>query len=265
MGDEPAQLHEAVAAATLGADPDMTLITAQRIEDLAAVLLAGRGRACLFCREPLAAHTLTISPDQMGIWCNKSGTSRPAAAWLAGPVPNSTDSVRPAGLMWIGVPGFSLGLLSWLPALVAGLRLRRRSWLIAAATFGVLTVVELVALAAEPAPVDESVTAATWLAVGLWLGSMIYGALQVKPWLASQPVPATAHSVTPKDTGIAYALMLISVIGVCGIQHFYLGKIGRGVLWLFTLGLFGVGLIIDLFTLPQQVNDVDARRAVGIK
>jgi len=59
-----------------------------------------------------------------------------------------------------------------------------------------------------------------------------------------------AHSLAPKEAGI---------------QHFYLGKIGRGVLWLLTGGLLGVGLIIDLFTLPQQVKTVNARWAVGIK
>jgi len=73
------------------------------------------------------------------------------------------------------------------------------------------------------------------------------------------------NPLAPKETGIAYALMLFSLIGVCGVQHFYLGKVGRGVLWLLTGGLLGVGLIIDLFTLPQQVKKVNARRAVGIK
>jgi TM2 domain-containing membrane protein YozV len=74
-----------------------------------------------------------------------------------------------------------------------------------------------------------------------------------------------AQSLAPKETGIAYALMLLSLMAVCGIQHFYLGKTGRGVLWLLTFGLLGVGLIIDLFTLPQQVKTVNARRAVGIR
>ena len=73
-----------------------------------------------------------------------------------------------------------------------------------------------------------------------------------------------SHSLSRKEIGIAYALMLFSLVAVCGVQHFYLGKIGRGVLWLLTFGLLGVGLIIDLFTLPQQVKNVNARRAVGI-
>ena len=71
-------------------------------------------------------------------------------------------------------------------------------------------------------------------------------------------------SLPHKETGIAYALMLFSIIGICGVQHFYLGKVGRGILWLLTLGLFGIGLLIDLFTLPQQVKNINARRSAGI-
>lgn len=70
--------------------------------------------------------------------------------------------------------------------------------------------------------------------------------------------------LAPKELGIAYALMLFSLIGMCGIQHFYLGKVGRGALWLLTFGLLGIGLVVDVFTLPQQVKNVNARRAVGV-
>jgi hypothetical protein len=49
--------------------------------------------------------------------------------------------------------------------------------------------------------------------------------------------------------------MLFTFIGICGVQHFYMGKIFRGLLWFFTFGLLGVGLIIDLFTLPRQVRN----------
>lgn len=71
-------------------------------------------------------------------------------------------------------------------------------------------------------------------------------------------------SLPRKEIGIAYALMLFSLAGVCGVQHFYLGKIGRGLLWLLTFGLLGIGLLVDIFTLPQQVKNINARRAVGI-
>lgn len=71
-------------------------------------------------------------------------------------------------------------------------------------------------------------------------------------------------TLSRKEVGIAYALMLFSLIGVCGVQHFYMGKLGRGFLWLITFGLLGIGLLIDLFTLPQQIKNINARRSVGI-
>ena len=71
-------------------------------------------------------------------------------------------------------------------------------------------------------------------------------------------------ALAPKETGIAFGLTLIGFILIAGLQHFYLGKIGRGILWFLTGGLFFVGTIIDLFTIGQQVKNVNARRAAGI-
>ena len=59
-----------------------------------------------------------------------------------------------------------------------------------------------------------------------------------------------------KSVGAAYFFMLFSFIGICGIQHFYLGTVWKGVVWLFTFGLLGVGLLWDLFTLPHQVRNL---------
>lgn len=73
-----------------------------------------------------------------------------------------------------------------------------------------------------------------------------------------------AAPLVPKEIGTAYALMLFALIGIAGIQHFYIGKVGRGVLWLLTFGIFGIGTVVDLFTLPSQVKTINARRAVGI-
>lgn len=67
----------------------------------------------------------------------------------------------------------------------------------------------------------------------------------------------------PKSLLLAYVLWLL--LGVLGIHQFYLGKVGRGLLYLFTLGIFGIGVIIDLFTLPAQTRAVNAQRAVGIR
>lgn len=49
-----------------------------------------------------------------------------------------------------------------------------------------------------------------------------------------------------KDKGIAYMLWAACFVGVCGLQRLYNGKIGTGLLYLFTFGLVGVGQFIDL-------------------
>ncbi|CAN5295738.1 hypothetical protein BH11ACT3_BH11ACT3_13510 [soil metagenome] len=81
------------------------------------------------------------------------------------------------------------------------------------------------------------------------------------------PVPAQPVQpvLPPLEVGLAYGLTAITLVGVAGIQHFYMGKIGRGIIWLLTWGLFGVGTIIDLVTLPDQVRVVNARRAAGVR
>jgi hypothetical protein len=45
------------------------------------------------------------------------------------------------------------------------------------------------------------------------------------------------------------ALVLCIFLGLLGIHRFYLGYTGMGLLYLFTLGLFGIGWIIDLILL----------------
>jgi len=57
-----------------------------------------------------------------------------------------------------------------------------------------------------------------------------------------------------KSSGTAYLLFFFLLFGLCGFHRFYIGKIGTGVIYLFTFGLFGFGLLYDLFTLGSQVG-----------
>jgi TM2 domain-containing membrane protein YozV len=48
------------------------------------------------------------------------------------------------------------------------------------------------------------------------------------------------------DKDFLATLLLCLFIGVLGVHRFYVGKIGTGLLWLFTGGLFGIGWLVDL-------------------
>lgn len=55
-----------------------------------------------------------------------------------------------------------------------------------------------------------------------------------------------------KSKGIAYALWLI--VGLFGGHKFYLGKVGEGLLMLFTAGGLGIWWFVNMFTLSQEVD-----------
>ena len=63
-----------------------------------------------------------------------------------------------------------------------------------------------------------------------------------------------------KSKTVAYILWLGGLIGLCGLHRFYIGKVGTGLLWLFTIGVLGVGQLIDLFTLGDQVDVINGKR-----
>ncbi len=50
------------------------------------------------------------------------------------------------------------------------------------------------------------------------------------------------------------ALLLCIFLGVLGGHKFYEGKIGMGLLYIFTIGLFGIGVIVDLITIICKPN-----------
>jgi TM2 domain-containing membrane protein YozV len=54
------------------------------------------------------------------------------------------------------------------------------------------------------------------------------------------------------------AWILLTFLGVFGIHRFYMGKIGTGILWLLTGGLLGIGWLYDLWTLNEQVDEINS-------
>lgn len=50
------------------------------------------------------------------------------------------------------------------------------------------------------------------------------------------------------------ARFLALFLGFSGLQWFYLGKVGKGLLYLFTLGFFGIGWFFSIFTIGKQVD-----------
>lgn len=58
------------------------------------------------------------------------------------------------------------------------------------------------------------------------------------------------------STRTAYLLWLASFFGVAGLHRLYMGKIGSGILYLVTWGLFGFGTIYDGITMHDQIREV---------
>ncbi|ROS00107.1 TM2 domain-containing membrane protein YozV [Sinobacterium caligoides] len=66
---------------------------------------------------------------------------------------------------------------------------------------------------------------------------------------------STTHSVL-----LGY---VIWIFGFLGAHRFYYGKPKTGTLYFFTLGLFFIGWIIDLFLIPAMHDEADRRFAQG--
>lgn len=62
------------------------------------------------------------------------------------------------------------------------------------------------------------------------------------------------------DKKILPAFLLCFFLGGLGIHRFYVGKIGTGILWMLTLGLFGIGALVDfIMILVGSFKDKDGR------
>jgi len=57
------------------------------------------------------------------------------------------------------------------------------------------------------------------------------------------------YTAMTSDRSRKTALLLCIFLGWLGFHQFYVGRIGKGLLYMFTCGIFGIGVIIDLLSI----------------
>ena len=62
-----------------------------------------------------------------------------------------------------------------------------------------------------------------------------------------------------RSLGFSYGLWALGLAGVCGLQRFYNRKPYSGTLYLLTFGLCGLGQLVDLWLMPEMVEQANAR------
>ncbi len=67
----------------------------------------------------------------------------------------------------------------------------------------------------------------------------------------------------PNDTHRKTIGYVLWIFGFLGAHRFYYGKPVTGTIWFFTLGLLGIGWIIDLFLIPGMDAEADLRFQTG--
>ncbi len=62
---------------------------------------------------------------------------------------------------------------------------------------------------------------------------------------------SVSFPISEKEKETTLILSIIGFIGIAGIHRFYVGKIGTGLLWLFTGGFLGIGTIVDVIKIAN--------------
>ncbi len=68
---------------------------------------------------------------------------------------------------------------------------------------------------------------------------------------------------TANDTHSKTIGYILWIFGFTGSHRFYYGKPVTGTIWFFTLGLLGIGWLIDVFLIPGMDREADLRFRAG--
>ena len=88
-----------------------------------------------------------------------------------------------------------------------------------------------------------------------------HGALRVSMG-DSNSLDAKAMNVA-NDTHSKTIGYILWIFGFTGAHRFYYGRPISGTIWFFTLGLLGIGWLIDLFLIPGMDREADLRFRAG--
>lgn len=58
-----------------------------------------------------------------------------------------------------------------------------------------------------------------------------------------------------KQASTAYILCALGFLGIGGIHRFYLNRAGTGLVYFFTYGIFGIGTVVDMFSIQKMVDE----------
>ncbi|WP_353814781.1 TM2 domain-containing protein [Agromyces sp. SYSU T00266] len=86
------------------------------------------------------------------------------------------------------------------------------------------------------------------------------------PASGQNPQVARAAQDATSDRSFVVTWLFAWLLGVFGVDRFYLGKVGTGILKLLTVGGFGIWWLVDLvLTLANSARDGDGRRVLGTR
>jgi TM2 domain-containing membrane protein YozV len=78
-----------------------------------------------------------------------------------------------------------------------------------------------------------------------------------------EPPPTPRRTGPPSDYSRMTTFLLCLLLGFLGVHRFYVGRVGSGVLWLFTGGVLAVGWIYDLVMIGTgEFVDEQGKRVV---